>query len=105
MYEDIFDAKNASEHLSSFNVCNRYLVVLYYQPYKAFMRVNTALKRDQIDELKARYGIDLDLNCCCVHVYYNVYYDITLVFSCALIVHHVATRLLNVVHWYNFVLK
>ena len=71
MYEDIFDAKNACEHLSSFNVCNRYLVVLYYQPYKAFMRVNTALKRDQIDELKARYGIDLDLNCCCVHVYYN----------------------------------
>ena len=34
MYEDIFDAKNACEHLSGFNVCNRYLVVLYYQPHK-----------------------------------------------------------------------
>ena len=33
-YEDIFDAKNACDHLSGFNVCNRYLVVLYYQPTK-----------------------------------------------------------------------
>ena len=33
-YEDIFDAKNACEHLSGFNVCNRYLVVLYHQPEK-----------------------------------------------------------------------
>jgi RNA recognition motif-containing protein len=31
VYEDIFDAKNACDHLSGFNVCNRYLVVLYYQ--------------------------------------------------------------------------
>jgi pre-mRNA branch site protein p14 len=33
-FEDIFDAKNACDHLSGFNVCNRYLVVLYYQPTK-----------------------------------------------------------------------
>jgi len=32
VYEDIFDAKNACDHLSGFNVCNRYLVVLYYNP-------------------------------------------------------------------------
>lgn len=31
IYEDIFEAKNACDHLSGFNVCNRYLVVLYYQ--------------------------------------------------------------------------
>ena len=31
VYEDIFDAKNACDHLSGFNVCGRYLVVLYYQ--------------------------------------------------------------------------
>ena len=37
------------------------------------MRVNKDLKRDQIDELKARFSIDLDKNWCCVHVYYNVY--------------------------------
>lgn len=34
VYEDIFDAKNACDHLSGFNVCNRYLVVLYYQAVK-----------------------------------------------------------------------
>ena len=34
VYEDIFDAKNACEHLSGFNVCGRYLVVLYYQVSK-----------------------------------------------------------------------
>ncbi|KAM3179065.1 Splicing factor 3B subunit 6 [Hymenolepis weldensis] len=34
VYEDIFDAKNACDHLSGFNVCNRYLVVLYYQRNK-----------------------------------------------------------------------
>lgn len=34
VYEDIFDAKNACDHLSGFNVCGRYLVVLYYQPHK-----------------------------------------------------------------------
>lgn len=31
VYEDIYDAKNAVDHLSGFNVCGRYLVVLYYQ--------------------------------------------------------------------------
>lgn len=31
VYEDIYDAKNALDHLSGFNVCGRYLVVLYYQ--------------------------------------------------------------------------
>ena len=36
-YEDIFDAKNACDHLSGFNVCNRYLVVLYYQPTKVWV--------------------------------------------------------------------
>ncbi|CAM9755434.1 unnamed protein product [Chrysoparadoxa australica] len=31
VYEDIYDAKAAVDHLSGFNVCGRYLVVLYYQ--------------------------------------------------------------------------
>ncbi|RXG56906.1 Splicing factor 3B subunit 6-like protein, partial [Armadillidium vulgare] len=35
VYEDIFDAKNACDHLSGFNVCGRYLVVLYYQVTKS----------------------------------------------------------------------
>lgn len=31
VYEDIYDAKAAVDHLSGFNVCGRYLIVLYYQ--------------------------------------------------------------------------
>ena len=34
VYEDIYDAKAAVDHLSGFNVGGRYLVVLYYQPAK-----------------------------------------------------------------------
>ena len=43
VYEDIFDAKNACEHLSGFNVCNRYLVVLYYQPHKVLFVVYSSV--------------------------------------------------------------
>ncbi len=39
VYEDIFDAKNACDHLSGFNVCNRYLVVLYYNPNRVSLTV------------------------------------------------------------------
>ena len=34
VYEDIFDAKQACDHLSGFNIGGRYLVVLYYQANK-----------------------------------------------------------------------
>ncbi len=39
VYEDIFDAKNACDHLSGFNVCNRYLVVLYYNANRVCMSI------------------------------------------------------------------
>jgi len=32
VYTDIYDAKTACDHLSGFNVQNRYLIVLYYNP-------------------------------------------------------------------------
>ncbi|XP_014205579.1 splicing factor 3B subunit 6-like protein [Copidosoma floridanum] len=57
VYEDIFDAKNACDHLSGFNVCNRYLVVLYYQPNKAFKRVDVDKKLEEIDKLKTKYNL------------------------------------------------
>ena len=60
VYEDIFDAKNACDHLSGFNVCNRYLVVLYYQPNKAFKKVDTDKKKEDIEKMKAKFGIDSD---------------------------------------------
>nr|XP_046916249.1 splicing factor 3B subunit 6-like [Dermatophagoides farinae] len=57
VYEDIFDAKNACDHLSGFNVCNRYLVVLYYQPNKAFKKLDVDKKEAELDQLKKRYNI------------------------------------------------
>jgi pre-mRNA branch site protein p14 len=58
VYEDIFDAKNACDHLSGFNVCNRYLVVLYYQPSKAFKKLDTEKKMDEIVKMKEKYGLN-----------------------------------------------
>ena len=58
VYEDIFDAKNACDHLSGFNVCNRYLVVLYYQSNKAFKRVDVDKKLEEIDKLKTKYNLN-----------------------------------------------
>jgi len=57
VYEDIFDAKNACDHLSGFNVCNRYLIVLYYQPHKMFQKMDKDKKQDDINRLKAKYGV------------------------------------------------
>ncbi len=39
VYEDIYDAKNACDHLSGFNVANRYLIVLYYNPQRLSKKV------------------------------------------------------------------
>ncbi|UYV64238.1 SF3B6 [Cordylochernes scorpioides] len=57
VYEDIFDAKNACEHLSGFNVCGRYLVVLYYQPKKAFQKMDLAKEEKKLEEAKKKYGL------------------------------------------------
>jgi len=38
VYEDIFDAKSACEHLSGFNVGGRYLTILYFQTTKTSRR-------------------------------------------------------------------
>ena len=51
VYEDIFDAKTACEHLSGFNVGTRYLTVLYFQASKVAKVVSQL-------ELKEKY-----LNC------------------------------------------
>ena len=62
VYEDIFDAKNACEHLSGFNVSNRYLVVLYYQATKAWKRMDTDKARVKLEEVKDRYGLGGDID-------------------------------------------
>uniref|UniRef100_H2ZCG7 Splicing factor 3B subunit 6 n=1 Tax=Ciona savignyi TaxID=51511 RepID=H2ZCG7_CIOSA len=60
VYEDIFDAKNACDHLSGFNVCNRYLVVLYYNPNRQFKNKDADKKKEQLDKMKAQFGVSTD---------------------------------------------
>ncbi|XP_065225484.1 splicing factor 3B subunit 6 [Planococcus citri] len=60
VYEDIFDAKNACDHLSGFNVCNRYLVVLYYQSNKAFKKVDVEKKKEDLEKVKTKYGLNTE---------------------------------------------
>ncbi|CAG8488964.1 4015_t:CDS:2 [Funneliformis geosporum] len=57
IYEDIFDAKAACDHLNGFNVMGRYLIVLYYQPNKVTKKMNLQKKEEELRELKSRYGI------------------------------------------------
>lgn len=52
VYEDIYDAKSALEHLNGFNVCGRYLVVLYYQPEKQQRRMDLEKQRKEVEELR-----------------------------------------------------
>ena len=54
VYEDIYDAKVAVDHLSGFNVGGRYLVVLYYQPAKFEKRSQLHEKEKDLAELRKR---------------------------------------------------
>ena len=58
VYEDIYDAKTAVDHLSGFNVCGRYLVVLYYQQTKMQKRLDTEKEMKELQEMRARLGLD-----------------------------------------------
>jgi pre-mRNA branch site protein p14 len=57
IYEDIYDAKNAVDHLSGFNVCGRYLIVLYYQPTKMQKKLDEKRKRKELDALKKKWEL------------------------------------------------
>lgn len=59
VYEDIFDAKNAVEHLSGFNVANRYLIVLYYNAARVQARkVSNKSAEKNLRDLQKKYGVD-----------------------------------------------
>jgi pre-mRNA branch site protein p14 len=60
VYEDIYDAKNAVDHLSGFNVCGRYLIVLYYQATKMQQKLDADQQRRELEEIKAKYGVTTD---------------------------------------------
>lgn len=59
VYEDIYDAKSAVEHLSGFNVCGRYLIVLYYQATKhsGASSEDNAQKKQELEALRAKHGL------------------------------------------------
>ena len=54
IYEDIYDAKAAVDHLSGFNVGGRYLIVLYYQPAKFEKRTDAEEKQKELEELRRK---------------------------------------------------
>lgn len=57
VYEDIYDAKAAVDHLSGFNVGGRYLVVLYYQPAKFERRQDAEDKQKELEELRRQVKV------------------------------------------------
>ncbi|KAJ3067518.1 Splicing factor 3B subunit 6 [Podochytrium sp. JEL0797] len=58
VYEDIFDAKAACDHLSGFNIMGRYLIVLYFNPTKQTKKLDLAAKEAEINEMKSKYNMD-----------------------------------------------
>ncbi|EXC19584.1 Pre-mRNA branch site p14-like protein [Morus notabilis] len=57
VYEDIYDAKTAVDHLSGFNVANRYLIVLYYQQAKMSKKFDQKKKEEEIARMQEKYGV------------------------------------------------
>lgn len=55
VYEDIFDAKKALDHLSGFNVGNRYIVVLYYNKGKMEEKRSVQQRKAEVAKLKEQY--------------------------------------------------
>lgn len=58
VYDDIYDAKNACDHLSGFNVANRYLIVLYYNPTRQNKKVGVKEQEEQLRKMQEKYGVD-----------------------------------------------
>lgn len=58
VYDDIYDAKNALDHLSGFNVAGRYLVVLYYNPTRLNKRSNLDKEQQELDRVKAALNMN-----------------------------------------------
>jgi pre-mRNA branch site protein p14 len=62
VYDDIFDAKKACEHLSGYNLLGRYLIVLYYQPDKVAKKRELERQQKEIEEIKAKMAFDPNVN-------------------------------------------
>ncbi|CDR94124.1 pre-mRNA branch site protein p14, putative [Babesia bigemina] len=58
VYDDIYDAKNALDHLSGFNVAGRYLVVLYYNPTRLNKRKDLDKEQEELDRVKSSLNMN-----------------------------------------------
>ena len=58
VFEDIYDAKMARDKLSGFNVCGRYLVVLYFQPQRMQKKMDLEQRKNDIALVRAQFGIE-----------------------------------------------
>ncbi|KAG1675320.1 hypothetical protein FOA52_015994 [Chlamydomonas sp. UWO 241] len=58
VYDDIYDAKTACDHLSGFNVANRYLIVLYYRAATMGKKVGTKGSEDEVKAMQKKHGVD-----------------------------------------------
>ena len=52
VYDDIYEAKNAVDHLNGFNVGGKYLICLYYQQQKQANKVDNTKVKDGLTDLK-----------------------------------------------------
>lgn len=57
VYEDIYDAKAAADHLSGFNVGGRYLIVLYHNPAKRSRGVSLAAAAAEVKKMQEEHGV------------------------------------------------
>lgn len=58
VYEDIFDAKTAVDHLSGFNVQNRYLIILYYNATRHKQKVSLKDQEAELRRMQEKHGVD-----------------------------------------------
>ena len=54
VYEDIYDAKNARDHLSGFNVKDRYINVLYHSAEAMQKKIDVEKKKKENEALRAK---------------------------------------------------
>ena len=57
VYDGIYDAKNAVDHLSGFNVAGRYLVVLYYNAVKQQRKLDAQKAKEEIEYARKKLGL------------------------------------------------
>lgn len=55
VYEDIYDAKQACEHLQGFNVAGRYLITLFFQPSHQSQRADLVKEEQRVEQLRRQF--------------------------------------------------